>query len=670
VPKPTQGRDSFELSDVRQERLKKLLPETWRKLSQHDPLHILVLAGEREMQIWSEADKQEPLDTFPAQFARELANQFFYTGGVHEEGKAPYSAALAPSIMLRFLSGQDHALVDAASILSSVALQAPVDLVLFCHGLAEADAGMSPQSFVRLMSQAVDAARKLKAEVFIAAPWLQASAEPEGTLGMTRPLADALQEAAGDEGWMFADLGDLPRIMQIPPSDAQGDAQRFDRFASTWRSFFHEEKGGAHLPRMTLHQRLGSALFQTMMDGASAPAVRFEEASATWQKDGSILELRCTMVNTGRQEQRLTVLPLIAAGWKPRDAEPEVTLAPGAKKILIFHYGRSSGSQLSADESQMRLPLLIISGSQARVITQRATLQPVAVMWTADTFFNQEGRFVVNAQITNTSREEVRGTWEADWAGLSQKGAVLLKPGAAMPLDLTLEVPNENDTLKHSALSLKLKLPSLELTSTRQLVVASNLGLEQPTALTALLKNDGSVSLNATADAERLTLRCEVRGKEMLLPTLDQNPAWQMEVNLDARSYGKRLETGSTAPVRVVGTSLTGKASVLPMSAWAFGTGYAAVFDPKVFHAEIKSLGGDQHQILLTVPRSYLYLHEWALNNGNSQLGINVRLTLHTAQGYQTWHLMPTVKPANDRAALRVLELTSKPTRRATVILE
>jgi|JI6StandDraft_1071083.scaffolds.fasta_scaffold01606_11 hypothetical protein len=670
APKPAQGRDTFELSEARQARLKKLLPDTWRKLSQREPLNILVLAGERELEIWSEAGKAGVMNTFPAQFARELANQFFYTSGVHEAGKAVQVEALAPGITLRFLSGQDHALVDAAGILGSVARQAPVDLVLICHGLAEADADMSPQSYVRLMSQTVDAARELKAEVFIAAPWLEASAQPEATLGLVRPLADALREAAEEEGWMFVDLGDLTRVMQMPPSDAQGDAQRFDRFASTWRSFFHEEKGGRHLPRATLHQRMGSALFQTMLDGPAAQPVTFEEARATWKEGGAALELHCTVVNESKQEQRLTVLPLIAAGWKPREAQPEVTLAAGTKKTLVIQYARSSAGQVTADEGMVRLPLLIISGSQASIITQRAVLQPVAVVWSSDTLFNQEANFVIGGQILNTSTEEVRGAWEAEFSGNQLNGQIQLKPGAAQPLDLTFAVPKDGETLKSSVLSLKVKLPGLELTSTRQLTLAKNVGLGLPVPLTASTKSSGSVTLQAGADAGRVSFLCEVSGPEMLLPTVDGSPAWQLEVNLDARSYGKRLEAGSTAPVRATGSATAGKGNVLPIQPWAFGTGYAAVFDPKVFQAELKSLGGNQHQIMLTIPRTYLYLHEWALNNGNSQFGLNVRLTLNTAQGYQTWSLVPTSKPANDAAAMGVLELTAKPTQRATVILE
>lgn len=672
LPKPTipQGRDNFELSEARQQRLQKLLPDTWRKLKQREPLHILVLAGQRELEIWSEDGKAGLMQTFPALFANELANQFFYTGGVREAGKDADADALAPGITLRVLSGQDQALVDAPSILGSVARQSPVDLVLICHGLAEAEAGMSPPGFVRLTGQAVDAARALKAEVFVVAPWLPASEQLERTLGGACPLADALGEASEDEGWMFADLGDLAGVMEVPPSDARDDAQRFDRVANTWRSFFHEEKGGHHVPRASLHQRLGGTLFQTMLDGAPSPLVSFEKTVAVWVENGAGLELRCTVVNGTKQEQRLTVLPLIASGWKPREAQPEVLLAAGARQPLVIGYARADGNEVALEENLVRLPLLVISGNRAAVITQRASLQPVAVVWNADTLFNQDKKFVLGGQIVCTSTEDVSGSWEAEFSGSKQSGRFQLKPGAAQPLDLAFDMPLDAEMVRSSNVVLKVRLPGLDLTSTRPVIVARNLGLKQPVSLTPYSESSGKVTLVAQADASRLTLTCDVSGAEMLLPTIDGDAAWQLEVNLDARSYGKRLEPGSTAPVRVTGTATAGRGTVMPVAAWAFGTGYGAVFDPKAFYAALSSNGADQHQIQLVIPRTYLNLHEWALENGNSQLGLNVRLTLNTSRGYQTWSLVPARQPANGFGAHGVLELTDKPTSRATVIVD
>lgn len=672
MPKPTppRGRDSFELSEARQQRLAKLLPDTWRKLKQREPLHILVLAGQRELEIWSEDGKAGVMQAFPALFARELANQFFYTGGVRETGVDSNAAALAPGVSVRVLSGQDQALVDAPSILGSVAKQSPVDLVLICHGLAEAEAGVSPPAFARLMEQAVGAAHALKAEVFVVAPWLPASESLEKSLGGVCPVGDALHEQTEDEGWMFADLGDLASVMEVPPSDARDDAQRFDRLANSWKSFFHEEKSGRHVPRVSLHQRLGSALFQMMLDGVPAQFVKFENTAAGWIDNGAGLELRCTVVNGTKEEQRLTVLPLIASGWKPREAQPEIMLAAGAKKTLVIRYARVGTEEVTLEESVVRLPLLVISGRRAEVVTQRAPVQPVAIVWNPDTLFNQDGKAVLGGQILSTATEEVSGTWEAEFLGGKLSGKFQLKPGAAQPLDLAFNLPVDAQVVRRTSLILKVRLPGLDLTSTRPVVVARNVGLKQPVALTPSSESAGNVTFMAQADASRLTVVCAIGGSEMLLPTLEGGPAWQLEVNLDARSYGKRLESGSTAPVRVTGSAAAGKGTVLPVAAWAFGSGYGAVFDPKMFQSSLTSTGDGQHQIQLVIPRTYLYLHEWALENGNSQLGLNVRLTLNTSKGYQTWSLVPLRQPANGFGAHAVLELTEKPTARATVIVD
>ena len=100
---------------------------------------------------------------------------------------------------------------------------------------------------------------------------------------------------------------------------------------------------------------------------------------------------------------------------------------------------------------------------------------------------------------------------------------------------------------------------------------------------------------------------------------------------------------------------------------YGIGTGYAANFDPEQFQSVLSSQGSEHHEIRLTVPRSYLYLHEWALDNGNSQLGLSVNVTLNTSSGYDTWSLNPTSKLVGDVESLAVLELSEKPTDRFTV---
>ncbi|MBV6499362.1 MAG: hypothetical protein CJBNEKGG_01817 [Prosthecobacter sp.] len=669
APKPPQGRDSFELGEARQQHLQKLAPALWRKLSQREPVNLLVLAGEQELRLWNDDGGADLMNGFPACFARDLANQFYYTGGVFEAGtRSP--ALLAPGISLRVLTGPDHALVDAPSILASTARQSPVDLVLICHGQAEAAAGMSPAEFTRQMALAVEAVRELKAEAFVAAPWPGSGPRPEAALGQVRPLADALAETAEDGGWLFADLGDLSRLIDLPPSDAANDAQRFNRLASTWKSFFHEDADGDHLPRAQFHQRLGSALFQALLDGpSSGQPVHWEDATASWQQAG--LKLRCALVNDSREEQRLTVLPLIAAGWKPRDAQPEATLPPGGRTTLDITYAPSvEGASAIPDDGLLRLPLLVITNRKASILTPRAALTPFTIEWPVGALFNQDRRFIIGARLLNTSPGEQAGTWQASLVDQKLDGRFSLKPGAALPLDLAFDLPEDGAATGRFLLELKVRLDGKELRISRPLVIAANLGLGKPLPLFPVTDSSARASFEARADASRLILACDVQGVELLPSAENAPPSWQAEVSLDARSYGKRLEPGSTAPLRFSGSSASGRGRMTTPASWAFGTGYAAVFDPKEFHARLVSSGSDRHQFEFSIPRTYLYLHEWALQNGNSQLGINLRLTLNTPSGPQSWILAPTSLPANSINALSVLELSTSPTSRATVILE
>lgn len=669
LPKPKlTTKLSFELSAPRQERLQKLLPDTLRQLSQRETLHLLVLGGADALEMWTEDGKPQPMQSFPAVFARDLAAQFFFTGGVREAGAGDLDAVLSPGVTIRTLTRAGGSVLEAAAILASTARQSPVDLVLLCYGQAESESGMSPVTFVRGVRQAIEAAHEIGAEVMLCAPWLPMSTKAELALGSARPLADAMRELAEDDGVMFADLGDLSRVMELPETDAKDEGQVFERAASTYRGFFHETADGRFQPRVALHQQLGGMILKEMLDGPVKVAWSLANISAAWQKDGAELELRGALINDTKQRLDLTVLPLIAAGWRPVKAQPQVSLPAGARQTVTLQYARQSADAAPVQENEVRLPVLVIAGRQVRVETLRATVQPLSVGWALETVFNQEARFTAGCQIVNTSGSDQRGSWEAEFLGKSLQGKFDLKPGATQPLDLTFDLTAASPPVQTAPLNLVVKGDGLQLTSTRHVTLTHNLGLNIPVPMNAGADAKGDVSLRAQADAKTLTLTCEVTGPEMLVDAVTTGAAaWQIEVNVDARSYGKRLESGCTAPVRATGSAVVGKGHVHDIPAWAFGTGYAAGYDPKEFHAALSSTGADSHQITLSLPRTYLYLHEWALDNGNSQLGLNVRLTLNTAQGYRTWSLSPTTKPAEDVESLSVLELTGKPTPRVTV---
>lgn len=655
LPKPTPeaAAGTVALTPARQGRLQKLLPASWRKLSQREPFHVLVLGDAQT--VWSEGREREP--ACAELFSQQLASLFFYTGGVRQAGQ---SAVGGPAIVLRDLSGGGA--LDAAAILASSARQAPVDLVLLCTGQTEAEAGVAPLRLTRAVDAAVAAARELGAEVLLTASWPGVSAASEQALGRGRPHADALAEWADDQNLPFADLGRLTDLLQWPDLEATlNEAQLFAELERLYRGFFHDT-GDGFTPRPALHRRLASLLLDELLDGPPALPWQLEAGSATLNAEATRLELACSIHNPGREALQLTALPLPAGNWRPVAAQARQTLAPGTRASLRFSYTRATPARI--DEAQARLPLLLHGAGRLENAIVRADWRPLAVVWGLETFFNQEQFVAPACTLANTSDAALAGRWQAEYAGQRLQGEYRLAPGASQALDLRLDIAKAPPVAE---LVLTLE-GDTRLTQRRRILVTPNLALGTDQPLHAEPADlAGKASLQVQAAKTSLSLLVDL-ADAALLDDAGSGPAWRLDLNLDARSYGKRLEGGTTATLSASGNAVDGPARVRDLPPWAFGTGYAAGFDAAAIQAALTTRDDGRRQIRLTLPRSYFYLHEWALENGNSQLGLDVRLLL---QGGRTaFHLSPSRKAAEDADSLVVLELASSATRRFTVSVE
>ncbi|SKB02731.1 hypothetical protein SAMN02745166_03669 [Prosthecobacter debontii] len=663
LPLPTlEPRTHFDLSPPRQERFQKYLPKAYRKLSQREPFHLLVLGDASVLDI----HEGQPTETFPGMFAAQLAKQFFYTGGVKVNPGA--LAKEMPTLAMRILTRMDGSVLDAAAILESSARQAPVDVVLLCYGQNDTD--MSPVSFSRALTAAIAGAREMGAEVIVCSPWLPVSDQSESILGQNRPLADIQAETASELGVVHADLGDLSRLVSMPEPENLNEGQVFEHVESTYREYFYQDAIGTYTPRPTLHRQLGALLYQDLLDGSTAAPWSLSGARVKQQPDGQ-LTLLYQIKNKGSSTLDLTLLPLIAGGWNPIAARSSLALEAGTTQTVTVTYSPRSRQASALQEALLRLPVLICSGSTARVETVRARPEPVAVVWGMETLFNQEGSFLVGCQVVNPGTDAVNGTWVAEFEGQKLEGNFELKRDAVTPLNLQFRLPSAQQASAESPLKLTLQIGSETLVFTRSIVITRNLGLsqERPLLLDGPTSRESGVLLKASAGVNHLVLTFDIPA-DLLQDSPDgTSPAWQLGLNLDARSYGKRLEQGSTATVLVTGKSADGEGKIHSISPWAFGNGYAANFDPKEFKATLTTTG-EKRRLTFTLPRTYLYLHEWALDNGNSQLGLDVRLTLNGPEGYRSYGLNPSHKPTDDVDSLSVLELTAQPTQRVTVSVE
>lgn len=651
-----------DMAAAKQERFRELLPESGRKLGQREPFHLVVLGDARV--LWHEQDEPEKGATFDEVFARELATLFFYTGGVSQpekEADAP-SQTMGPSITLRHLGRTGGSILDAPAILASTARQTRVDLILLCLG--QGDAGLSPATVAQAVRTALDAAREIGAEVLLAATWPPMGAAAEQLLGQGRRAADVLAEISEEEKLPMVDLGSLRGLLDVPAILPDTDvAPWFAGVERLYRGFFYDT-GSRFIPRTTLHRKLGAALFERLLAAPSEPLWQLGAATARLDTQGTGFTLSCEVKNLASETLDLIVLPLIAGGWRPVKATPLGQLAPHS--VVHFEALFTRDEPALIDEPLLRVPLLLSAGGLLDVTAVRAPLEPLAIVWACETFFNQEAAITPACTLVNAGNQPLKGTWQAKLGSEQVKGDYHVPAGGRQALELRFPMPESAQT----ELALTLELAGdVQTRAERNIRLTPNLGLGEVRPLVSDNTTlNGKATLQAEASASSLQLLIQL--PTGLITDPETGPAWELALHLDARSYGKRLEPGSTAALRMAGSALDGPGNMAPVSAWAFGTGYAASFDTAEFKTELLTPAEGGRQIRITLPRTYLYLHEWALQNGNSQLGVNLRLRVHHEEGTVHFQLSPTRKPADDVSALVVLELAQPATRRHTVSVE
>jgi hypothetical protein len=333
------------------------------------------------------------------------------------------------------------------------------------------------------------------------------------------------------------------------------------------------------------------------------------------------------------------------------------------------------------------LPVFFSGAGESRVDVLRANISPVALLSKSDALYNQEGEFSLDYLLVNHSGAEAKGLWSAEWMGQTRTGDFKLEPEGKHPFSIRLALPTGADApfRQRQPLTIKLTCNGQELRQTRDIEISRNIGLKQAIPLTVASSDvkppdaaaTAGVRLKFDADAKNLFVTYEIAGLTLEDSGTPQG-ALGLELNLDARSFGKRLGFGATDAIRLNAKAADGPAQVANLPPWCFGTGYGALFDPAHMRATLSSGAQGIRRLSLTIPRSYLYLHEWALGNGNSQIGVGTSIMFWRGpregapQGDfpqdAFFSLLKNQRHRDDAEGLAVLELTEKPTARWTVL--
>ncbi len=680
----------FDLTQAQKERLARLLPHSYPKLQKRLPFHVVVLGDAVAGMEGYGPDGGDIEKGYPARFLDQLGAQFYYSGGVRvvkaASNKSP--KAMLPSgpvITLRSLAGRGGLAVDGLARWAALGANPLPDLVIVGYGSGEAASGADAGAFAANLKALVKTVRATGADVLLVGPTLTANEPEEASLAATRVYAAEVKALAEAEKVAFCDLGDLSglaRLEPLPGEPALPPEEIYAAFVAAYKNHFRwSDVEDFSLPQPSLHERLGRLMFRHLLDGDVASAWSIRGAQVSF-KSPTAFTLEFSLRNETDVPLRLVVLPLVPPGWVPQDATPDLTLKAGkAKKLEVAYVSSGHGVGIPSSVGDFCLPLFVSDGKVARAEAVIAQAQPLSLTWNPATQYGVEGSFRAAQSVTNRTPVPIKGTaWTATWGGETKSGRVDLPPGVPTELPVNFDLKGDGDFPRRTdVMKLSVAVNGLSMNWERRVQIVRNIGLKQAIPLLPAAGGKEAsppVTVRFEADSTALYVTADIGG--LALEDDQAGTALVAELGLDARRFGVRLGPGAIAPTSYRLGVADGFGETSKIAPWAFGSGYAAAYDPGAMPIRLQSGAAGSHRILWVVPRSYLYLHDFTPGNGNSHLGISLGLSFYrqalnggAGGGFPAemrYSLAQNGRNPVDAESLVVLELSQKPTQRWTVI--
>ncbi|MBL9146635.1 MAG: hypothetical protein JNM99_23335 [Verrucomicrobiaceae bacterium] len=663
--------------------LAKVLPHTVEKLTQRKPVHVVVIGDDLVRMTARDATDGNALLAWPGQFVNELAREFFYPGGVRliqpEKGRPEkLFDTRGAEITMRVFSVKGGTMQKAMALLSTYGAEAPPDLLIVGFGLFDELSGADLMSYAKSLHQVIDIMKPREVDMLLTGPMPNLRQPVSLSLGASRAYAGMANDTAVEAGVAFADLSNLGAFVQFGPDEPASAEKALGAIAHQCNDFFlWGDVFDPLIPKAAMHQKAGQMAYRVL--AGLAPSVPWQiTTTSIVRADAERCMATVVIENTSRAKMKLDVTPLQLPRWKPQDSATRIELKAREKKEIKLVWQRANDAPdlrfptFAGHEAVLRLPLLITGAGTARVEEASAEVQPLAVLWKLDTLFNQEGSVTIDNVVINTTTAELKDVrWTAEWNGQKKQGTAQFAPGANTTLGISFDLPKTPSPRRvASPLTLEMTVNGGTLRWERAMEASQNFGINEEIALQPVAKGKGTVTMEAKAEKDALKLVMGFAGIDLQADA--SGNAVRADLNLDARSYGSRLTLGSTERITITAPAVDGPAMVGRIAPWAFGTGYGMKFDNEGVSATLETQGSHR-QLVVSLPRSYLYRHEWAVGNGNSQFGINTRLAFASKEGSftpdNTWSLTLNGKHGDDAEGLAVLELTDKPTTRWTVVV-
>lgn len=652
---------AYPLTDAQKGRLGKLIPRTFAKLQNQEPVLIVTLGDSvTEMFTPDAKTNHNYLNAYHAKFADLLCREFFYPGGVRilnpEKGKpAKADQYLGNEIIIENLGLGGRTSVDAIQRITTDAFLNDPDLIIIQYGINDALRGLSYDVYRRSIQLCIDECRRRGVDVILMAPTMVRISSGPLKWGLARGYATVARELALKNGVFFMDAGQvISRTNGLDEENGEMEAKEAiavvaDKIGEKFE-FPGLPKEALH-PNLQAHLEIGKALYDELFNGE--PSAPFRAQAKVVFDSPDTVEAQVTLKNGSKETKRgyLGALSVRRVLLPTEDSAYQAfQIEPGKSVTLSFTYKRQKNSpggeakprlmSLDPGDPRVFLSFLVADAKSSRVLDLAPSLEPVGVTWKEGLKVGVKDGIRLDWRFVNAGKQAVSGSYEIKMGGRKASGNFDLQSDnqkdffAEFPISEKAEVIRFKETVE-----LQVKVAGKAFVFFREIEAVQDLYLGEKVALghdigyTAGkrgLKVDPAakeaIYLRADADQDALYLTFDLEGIQLL--KIPSGVSMVAELALDGRPQKENRQFGFVDNLQISFGNGDGQGAVSSPRVGIFGNSYDQLIDPVGIGNVLKTEGDSSRKIEIRVPRIYLYRHEWKLGEPGQVLGLYAGVSL------------------------------------------
>ena len=655
----TPSAEAWPLTDDQRARLEQYIPRTFARLEAQQPVHIVSLGDSVTMMYQPDANSANSLLSYQSRFAEWLAQEFFYPGAVRvlnpaNKHPAKFADHIGEEILLENLADGGTSAIDVLQPLTAQAFLNDPDLVIVNYGINDASRGLSLEVYRQSLQKVADACKAQKVDLIIMGCSIVQISPGPSVWGITRAYTTVAKEVAEANDLLFVDLGRIiARSGAGVPAQLEADAA-IEQLSNQLGEIFSYKPPPKPLdklhPNPETHQMMGREMFRQLMEGP--PPSHYSISALGQFVSEDTLEVSLSLKNESKEIRR----GHIGALGMRRFVYPEAPnfsfeLRPGESRQVKLTYkrferdafGNTEGGNtryFPADvaDPYLRLSYFVVDEDGADLLDAVTRIQPVGAMWTQQRFNEITDSIRIEWRFVNGLNEPIEAKYRIGLGNavsdpvdfqLPPLGANIFEarfpfkpPAGAVRLKYPLHLEIEANGVKYSF--------HRELEAHRDIGLGERIALSQydryhrgrKTGNQELDAGEEGVVMRVDADAAALYFTFDFQGVDFLsLPNVDSMLA---DLHIDARPADRIRDFGFAHKLRVKSGAQDNTATVERPQLAVFGEGYNMILSEQGFRSALTTQGdGKTRRLQVTVPRQYLFLHEWKIGDPKSVLGLN-----------------------------------------------